>query len=94
MIRQVTRLSDVAQILNLQRGGPRYTTLVYFPSCVRSLVLYKAFRRKRKEVESNTGTCKDSFFHSGWLKFKICCNMFTQDRTNTDPSAPIILHND
>lgn len=44
--RKVTRSADVAQILNLLRGGAKYTTPVEFPSCVRSLVLYKALRQK------------------------------------------------
>lgn len=63
--RKVTRLSDVARVLNSLRGGDKYTA-VDFPSCVGSLVLYKALRQKinKKSWEVDAlGTCRDKCFH-------------------------------
>lgn len=39
----------IGQILSSLTRGAEYTTSVQFPSCVRSLVSYKALRRKRSK---------------------------------------------
>lgn len=90
--RKVNRLSDVDQILNLLKGGIKYTTLVEFPSCVRSFIIQNIQTKEAKEKLRSPSALTDKYFLSVQLSLnsKVDCFAFTLDRTNIDP---VILHN-